>query len=55
MNELLMAMDDQMLKWVTELDELNRKKENIDKAIDELQQRINTLKKPAEYMKEGQE
>ena len=40
MNQTLQVMDDQMLKWVAELDELHKRKVEVEMAIGQLEQHI---------------
>ena len=40
MNEALRIMDNQVLKWVKELDELYKRKKDVDEDIQQLEQRI---------------
>ena len=40
MNQVLQVMDDQMLKWVAELDELHKRKVAVEMAIGQLEQSI---------------
>ena len=40
MNEVLKALDDQMLKWVSELDELHERRRDTDNAIQQLEENI---------------
>ncbi len=51
MNEVLKTIDDQMLKWVAELDELHKKKRKMNRAIHELEQTVDAARKVAEFMK----
>jgi len=50
--EFLEMMDDQMLRWVADLDELNKRRANIDKAICQLEERIDIARKSIRFLKE---
>ena len=52
MNESLKAIDDQMLKWIAELDELHKRKGDIDEEITNIQHRINTLQESVKILRE---
>lgn len=51
MNEVLKIMDDQMLKWVAELNDLYKEKADVDRAICELERNIDLARTVAESMK----
>lgn len=40
MNKLLKTMDDQMVKWVSELDKLHMEKAQVEESIEKLEQLI---------------
>lgn len=54
MNELLKIMDDQMLNWVKELDELYKRNIVANKAIQQLEQRIAKARELCEILREEQ-
>ena len=51
MNDVLKIMDDQMLKWVAELNDLYKEKADVDRAIHELEQNVDIARKVSESMK----
>lgn len=52
MNQVLQVMDDQMLKWVAELDELHKRKIEVEMAIGQLEQYIERAREMALILKQ---
>jgi len=52
-SEVIRAIDEQILKWIQEVDELSRKRSSTEESIHQLEEKVERAKEVVQYIAES--